>query len=397
MPSSTWKIGQHTAYRSAGKVEDVYIGVMGVTGAGKSSFIDLCTGQKIGVGQGLRSHTQEIGEFAFMLSANLRVHLVDTPGFDDTDRKDTDVLRDIAGWLGVSYTNKKRLSGMIFLHRIIDPRMQGSAKRNLFMFQKLCGEECFSRIILATTMWSLVPPGIGAQREQELMRQDDFWGFMLKKGSRIMRHTDENDRSSALAILNAVVRNRKEITLRIQQEMSTEGLGLEETEAGQQLNEDITKERERHRRDIEELQQEKEEALAVANQEAAEQINELQADLAKKIQAGEESQERLRTDLEKLQAERKAELKKLFEEMQEQKDKLDKMEADNEETRFMATSQTNREEFQGVLSALEESMRIEKETLKTQFETFEKKKNGVIMECGEWLQLIWDGVCAMLE
>jgi len=37
------------------KIEDIYIAVMGVTGAGKSSFIELCTGNKIGVGNGLRS------------------------------------------------------------------------------------------------------------------------------------------------------------------------------------------------------------------------------------------------------------------------------------------------------------------------------------------------------
>lgn len=218
--------------------------------------------------------TQEVGEFAFMMSPSLRVHLIDTPGFDDTDRKDTDVLRDIAGWLGVSYKNKKRLSGMIYLHRIIDPRMQGSAKRNLFMFQKLCGQECFNQIILVTTMWSLVPPEIGSQREGELMQEEDFWGFMLKKGSQIMRLKDQNDRSSALAILDTVVRKQTTVTLRIQDEMS-QGLGLEQTGAGQQLNHDILEERKRHRRDMGELQREKEEALAAANQEAAQQIGQL--------------------------------------------------------------------------------------------------------------------------
>ena len=40
------------------------------------------------------------------------------------------------------------LGGMIFLHRIFDPRMEGSAKRNPFMFQKLCS---FTQIILAIT------------------------------------------------------------------------------------------------------------------------------------------------------------------------------------------------------------------------------------------------------
>jgi hypothetical protein len=317
--------------------------------------------------------TQEVGEFAFMMSPSLRVHLIDTPGFDDTDRKDTDVLRDIAGWLGVSYKNKKRLSGMIYLHRIIDPRMQGSAKRDLFMFQKLCGQECFNQIVLVTTMWSLVPPEIGSQREGELMQEEDFWGFMLKKGSQIMRLKDQNDRSSALAILDTVVRKQTTVTLQIQDEMS-QGLGLEQTGAGQQLNHDILEERKRHRRDMGELQREKEEALAAANQEAAQQIDQLQVDLAKKIQAGEESQKRLRTDLERLQTEREVEMKKLLDQMQEQ---AKKMKATDEECeRLRANSQSYTTEMQDKIRALEENRLTEKERLEAQLSEIMKKKTG---------------------
>jgi hypothetical protein len=308
-----------------------------------------------------------------MMSPSLRVHLIDTPGFDDTDRKDTDVLRDIAGWLGVSYKNKKRLSGMIYLHRIIDPRMQGSAKRDLFMFQKLCGQECFNQIILVTTMWSLVPLEIGSQREGELMQEEDFSGFMLKKGSQIMRLKDQNDRSSALAILDTVVRKQTTVTLQIQDEMS-QGLGLEQTGAGQQLNHDILEERKRHRRDMGELQREKEEALAAANQEAAQQIDQLQVDLAKKIQAGEESQKRLRTDLERLQTEREVEMKKLLDQMQEQ---AKKMKATDEECeRLRANSQSYTTEMQDKIRALEENRLTEKERLEAQLSEIMKKKTG---------------------
>lgn len=123
----------------------------------------------------------------------MRVHLIDTPGFDDTDRKDTDVLRDLAGWLGVAYKQKILLSGIIYLHRIIDPRMQGTAKRNLHMFQALCGPECLGQIVLVTTMWTLVSPAMGDQRERELMQTEQFWGYMYKNGSQILRHRDQND------------------------------------------------------------------------------------------------------------------------------------------------------------------------------------------------------------
>jgi hypothetical protein len=79
------------------------------------------------------------------------------------------------------------------------------------------------------------------------MQEEDFWGFMLKKGSQIMRLKDQNDRSSALAILDTVVRKQTTVTLRIQDEMS-QGLGLEQTGAGQQLNHDILEERKRYGR-----------------------------------------------------------------------------------------------------------------------------------------------------
>jgi ABC-type Mn2+/Zn2+ transport system ATPase subunit len=36
-------------------MEDVYIAVMGVTGAGKSTFIKECTGQEIEIGHTLES------------------------------------------------------------------------------------------------------------------------------------------------------------------------------------------------------------------------------------------------------------------------------------------------------------------------------------------------------
>lgn len=36
-------------------IEDVYLAVMGVTGAGKSSFIKLCTNQNVVIGHNLKS------------------------------------------------------------------------------------------------------------------------------------------------------------------------------------------------------------------------------------------------------------------------------------------------------------------------------------------------------
>lgn len=80
------------------------------------------------------------------------VYLIDTPGFDDTNRSDTQVLTEIATWLGDSYRSKVLLHGIIYLHRITDVRMSGSARRNLLMFKHLCGDEYLKKVILVTTM-----------------------------------------------------------------------------------------------------------------------------------------------------------------------------------------------------------------------------------------------------
>ncbi len=42
---------------------------------------------------------------------NRTIHLIDTPGFDDTHRSDSEVLRDLAFYLTSSYDNGFRLTG----------------------------------------------------------------------------------------------------------------------------------------------------------------------------------------------------------------------------------------------------------------------------------------------
>ena len=84
------------------------------------------------------------------------VYLVDTPGFDDTEMSDTDVLLTFVDWLNLQYKNELKLSGLIYLHRITDDRMTGTATRNLTMMRKLCGDENLKNVLLATTRWEMV-------------------------------------------------------------------------------------------------------------------------------------------------------------------------------------------------------------------------------------------------
>lgn len=114
------------------------------------------------------------------------VALVDTPGFDDTTRSDAEILERIVQFLCTQYELGIPLKGIIYMHRITDNRMSGSAQRYFEMFMRLCGDHNLENVVLLTTMWGEIKDeGKGLQRERELRRE--FWTEMEKNGSTIRR------------------------------------------------------------------------------------------------------------------------------------------------------------------------------------------------------------------
>jgi hypothetical protein len=157
---------------------------MGVTGSGKSSFISLLCDTKIKIGHNLHACTNQADIHACKIYPEQAIYLIDTPGFDDTHRSDTEILRELARWLKDSYNNNIKLNGIVYFHRISDVRMQGSAKKNLLMFKKLCGDDSLKNVILATSMCHCVSIEEGIEREAQLMETPEFWGRMISKGSK---------------------------------------------------------------------------------------------------------------------------------------------------------------------------------------------------------------------
>ncbi|KAF8420754.1 P-loop containing nucleoside triphosphate hydrolase protein [Boletus edulis BED1] len=206
---------------------------MGLTGAGKSSFVNTAVGRtEVVVGNDLRSKTQEIQHIRCLHPDGRRnIVLVDTPGFDDTMRSDAEILRSIADWLEVTYRNKIKLSGLLYLHRISDVRMAGTPLRNLSVFRDLCGNDNMKNIVLVTTMWDEVKDqSIGSKREEELL--SDFWADMIRLGSRDRRF--QGTRESAWEIINCLdleASGERRKPLQIQREMVDRGLQLHETTA----------------------------------------------------------------------------------------------------------------------------------------------------------------------
>ena len=69
-----------------------------------AQFVNVATGVDSGIGHDLESCTSEIlvVKMSFPEFSDYNIVFVDTPGFDDTKRSDTEILRMIANWLATT-------------------------------------------------------------------------------------------------------------------------------------------------------------------------------------------------------------------------------------------------------------------------------------------------------
>lgn len=227
--------------------------------------------------------TQACAVYQVAYSTNRNVYLVDTPGFDDTERTDAEVLSLLANWLAITYSNQTKLHGILYLHRITDVRMQGSARRNLKVFRDLCGQDALSKVVLVTTMWEkLSSQEEGEEREVELKTTGAFWGYMVKKGSKLERYT--NDMQSAKRLVDMFLPANDDTipeiaTLAIQEEMTVQKKSLADTAAGEIVRDDIAAETARIAKQMEECRDEIRDALQQRDDERRQEAQELLAEM----------------------------------------------------------------------------------------------------------------------
>ncbi|KAK6506841.1 hypothetical protein TWF481_005301 [Arthrobotrys musiformis] len=252
-----------------GKDKEVLIAVMGMTGAGKTTFISKATGKTdLKIGHDLESCTREISVHETKID-DVTVRFVDTPGFSDTYLSDTEVLQMIADYLAVGYSKDMKLHGIIYLHPISENRMTHPATKNLEMFRKLTGEKNLKNVVLTTSMWDKVTDEEGARREKEL--KEKFWKILLTFEAKTIKYHGTSE--SAREVAGLLMEN-KPFYLQLQEEMGKGNKALKDTSAGREVMEELVRVKEQHQREMKEMkdmimksQEEKNEAAVQALRE----------------------------------------------------------------------------------------------------------------------------------
>ena len=134
------------------------------------------------------------------------------------------------------YDNGIKLTGIIYLHRIVDNRTGGSPhRRNLRMFGELCGDQAIKKVVLVTTMWDKVQQDTGIRREKELL--ENYWKTMINYGASTARFLNSAD--SAWKVIDPILKQRSTEGLLLQEELVDLKRALSETHAGKALYSDL--------------------------------------------------------------------------------------------------------------------------------------------------------------
>ncbi|KAG6331871.1 hypothetical protein ID866_7214 [Astraeus odoratus] len=182
----------------------------------------------IACGNGANGRWEKLCEtFAFIYTPPTEASLVWT---NHTKKSDREILRLISDWLCKTYKKDLLLSGLLYFHRISDNRMAGTPFKNLRVFQKMCGDEAMSQIVLTTTMWDEVDEEVGNERLAEL--QGNYWKSMITAGSTTFRY--RNTPESAKELIWQLV-DKKRGKVELQKEIGDKNMEFAETEAAQEL------------------------------------------------------------------------------------------------------------------------------------------------------------------
>ncbi|KAH8797175.1 P-loop containing nucleoside triphosphate hydrolase protein [Flagelloscypha sp. PMI_526] len=283
------------------------IAVMGATGTGKTTFVNLASNSTMKVGMELHSCTDRVQVAQSFELDGRPVTLIDTPGFDDTTKSDFTILKMISDFLPKQYDEGTKLAGIIYIHRISDVRFTGMSAKNFRMFRELCGETTLKNVVIVTNRWGEVTEELGQAREAQLA--GEFFKAVLEKGGRMLRNS--NTLESAHDIVRAILKNQP-APLQIQTEMVDEKKDISQTAAGEELNRELQKLMKRHTIEMEELKTEMKEAARIKDEETRlelmnearilqEQLDRVKGDTVQLRQEKEERERQIRQQQESME------------------------------------------------------------------------------------------------
>lgn len=157
------------------------------------------------------------------------------------------------------------------------------------MFLKLCGDTAMENVVIVTNMWNQVTLETGVAREEEL--KSDFFGPLLERGARMMRHDGTFESATKIARLFC---NNKPRRLRIQRELVDEQKEIFETEAGIELDRELAAMATKYKQEMDQLAKEMKDAIQERDEETRKELEEYRRDLRKKLEQLEGDKERMR-------------------------------------------------------------------------------------------------------
>ncbi|KAH8903508.1 hypothetical protein BR93DRAFT_866402, partial [Coniochaeta sp. PMI_546] len=211
--------------------------IIGVTGAGKTTFISKATGNRsLAIGHGLDACTPDVEPVRCTIDGR-QITLLDTPGFDDSSQSDADILQLIANYLAETYKHQIYLTGIIFLQPISNARLTGSEAKRTRLFKRVLGDNAYERVVIATTQWEELDDDVAKYRTWARESRNDVWGDMVSSGARVVQH--RNTEASAKQIVRSFLSFATPVKLLMQEELAKNCGKVMQTSAGRQMNSDL--------------------------------------------------------------------------------------------------------------------------------------------------------------
>ncbi|KAJ3574179.1 hypothetical protein NP233_g1926 [Leucocoprinus birnbaumii] len=209
----------------------IIIAVIGLSGAGKSTvkpfavpvrdrcsqiykFINSATeNTTVEVGHTLKPKTVDIQ--CVMCRASLddggerQILFVETPGFD-SDNDAQKISKKLKSWLDDAASRNFKISGILYLHRITDPKLANPPIAHLTLLRALCEQSVKgfpNRVILVTTMWNTGQSiAKGENREKELQKYWDEQSRVLGGVVAQIMRFDPRVSDSAMSTVRALMK-----------------------------------------------------------------------------------------------------------------------------------------------------------------------------------------------